>query len=146
MRKAFWLDLNEPVETISTHERLMFAADMNGHVGERINGDEECMGEHKLGRRNDEGQAEMNFAERMGLVITNTFFIKKQAHTITYSSVGRSTQVDYVMVRRRRIKEAVDAKVVAEKCVAMQHRMVVNTTIVWTKCRRAPKAVKKIRW
>ena len=46
---------------------------------------------HGLGRRNDEGQAVVDFATRMGLAITNTFFVKKQAHKITYSSGGCST-------------------------------------------------------
>ena len=73
----------------------------------------------------------VDFAERMGLAIANTFFtffVKKQAHKITYSSGGGSTQVNCVMVRRR-IKEVVDTKVVGE-CVATQHRMAVSTVIV----------------
>ena len=51
----------------------------------------------------------------------NTYFAKKPAHRVTYStysSGGRSSQVDYIMVRRRRIKEVVDAKVVVGKSVA----------------------------
>ena len=87
---------------------------MNGHVGEGNNGDEECMGGHGLGR-NDEGQTMADFAKRIGLAITNTFFVKKQAHKITYSSGGRSTQLDYVIVRRRRIKEVVDTKIFVEE-------------------------------
>ena len=52
----------------------------------------------------------VDFAKRMGLAITTTFFVKKQAHKITYSSSGRSrpTQVNYVIVKRRRIKEVVN--------------------------------------
>ena len=101
------------------------------------------MGRHRLGR-NDERQAAVYFAKKMGLAITDTFFVKKQAHKITYNSGGRKAKVDYVIVRRRKIKEVVDAKVVAGECVATQHRMVVSTMIVRTKWRRASKAVKKI--
>ena len=119
---------------------------MNGHIGEENNGGEECMGRHGLRRRYDEGQAEVDFAKRMGPIIPNTFFVKKQAHKITFSSGGRSTQVDYVIVRRRRIKDVVDTKVVVWKCVATQHKRVVSTLIVWTKWKGAAKALKKIKW
>ena len=53
----------------------------------------------------------VDFAKKMGLANTNTF-VKKQAHKITYSSGGRSTLVDYVIVSRRRIKKKGDTKVV----------------------------------
>ena len=45
-KEAFWLDLDEAVEKIPMHERIILGADMNGHVGEGNNGDEECMGGH----------------------------------------------------------------------------------------------------
>ena len=104
------------------------------------------MGRHGLGKRNNEEQAEVDFAKRMKLAITNTSFVKKPAHRVTYNSRGRSSQVDYVMMRRRRIKEVVDTKVVVGESVAKQHRIVVSAIIIWTKWRKAPKPVKKIKW
>ena len=56
---------------------------MNGHLGEGNNGDEKCLGRHGLGRRNDEGQAVVDFTRRVGLAITDDFFVKNQAHKIT---------------------------------------------------------------
>ena len=50
------------------------------------------------------------------------------------------------MVRRRRIKEVVDTKVIVNESVAKQHRIVVSTIITWTKWRKAPKPVKRIKW
>ena len=32
--EAFWLDLDEAVEKIPKHERIILGANMNGHVGE----------------------------------------------------------------------------------------------------------------
>ena len=145
-KEAFWLDLDETMEKIPKNERIVVGADLNGHVGEGNNGDEECMGRHGLGKRNEEGQAVVDFAKKMGLAITNTFFVKKPAHKVTYSSGGRSTQVDYIMVRRRRIKEVVDTKVIVGESVAKQHRIVVSTMVIWTKWRKAPKPVKRIKW
>ena len=48
-KEAFWLDLDETVEKIPENERIVVGADLNGHVGEGNNGDEECMGRHGLG-------------------------------------------------------------------------------------------------
>ena len=131
---------------IPKNERIVVGAYLNGHVGEGNNDDEECMGRHGLGKRNNEGQAVMDFAKKIELAITNTCFVKKPAHRVTYNSGGRSSQVDYIMVRRRRIKEVVDTKVIVNESVAKQHRIVVSAIIIWTKWRKAPKPVKRIKW
>ena len=145
-KDAFWLDLDETVEKIPNNERIVVGADLNGHVGEGDNGDDECMGRHGLGKRNNEGQAVVDFAKRMELAITNTYSVKKPAHKVTYNSGGRRSQVDYIMVRRRRIKGVVDTKVIVNESVAKQHRIVVSAIIIWTKWRKAPKPVKRIKW
>ena len=74
-KEAFWLDLNEIVEKIPKNERILVGADLNGHVGEGNNGDEERMGRHELGKRNNEGQAVEDFAKKMELAIINTYFV-----------------------------------------------------------------------
>ena len=125
-KEAFWLDLDETMEKIPKNERNVVGADLNGHVREENNGDEKCMGRHGLRKRNNKGKAVVDFAERMKLAITNTYFLKKPAHRVTYNSGGRSSQVDYIMVRRRRIKEVVDTKVIVNESVAKQHRIVVS--------------------
>ena len=145
-KETFWLDLDETVEKIPRNERIVVGADINGHVGEGNNGNEECMGRHGLGKKNNEGQAVVDFAKRRELAITNTYIVKKPAHRVTYSSGGRSSQVDYIMVRRQRIKEVVDTKVVVGESVAKQHRIVISAIIIWTKWRKAPKLVKRIKW
>ena len=119
-KKTFWLDLDETVKKIPRNEKIVVGADLNGHVGEGNNGDEECMGRHKLGKTNNEGQAVVDFAKRRELAITNTYFVKKPTHIVIYSSGGRSSQVGYIIVRRQRIKEVVDTKVVVSESIAKQ--------------------------
>ena len=102
-KEAFWLDLDEIVEKIPKNKRIVVGADLNGHVGKGNNGDEECMGRHGLGKKNNEGQAGVDLAKRMKLAITNAYFVKKPAQRVIYNSGGRSYRVDYIMVRRRRI-------------------------------------------
>ena len=145
-KETFWLDLDETVAMIPRNERIVVGTDLNGYVGEGNNVDEECIGRHGLGKRNNEGQAVVDFAKRRELAITKKCFVKKPAHRVTYSSGGCSSQVDYIMVRRRRIKEVVDTKVVVGESVAKQHRILVSAIIIWTKWRKAPKLGKRIKW
>ena len=100
------------------------------------------MRKHGLGKRNNKGQAVVDFAKRIELPITNTYFVKKPAHRVTYNSGACSLQVDHIMVRRHRIKEVVDTKVIASESVAKQNRIEVRTIIIW---RKAPKPVKRIK-
>ena len=49
-KEAFWLDLDETVEKTPKDERIVVGADLDGHVGEGNNGDENVMCRHGLGR------------------------------------------------------------------------------------------------
>ena len=54
-KETFWLELDETVKKIPRNDRIVMGADLNGHVGEGNNSDEECMGRHELGKRNNKG-------------------------------------------------------------------------------------------
>ena len=82
----------------------------------------------------------MDFGKRMNLAIVNTYFKKKDEHRVTYKSGGKSTQVDYVMCRRRNLKE------ILHKCLAKQHRRVVCKMVFMVKKKKAEKVKPKIRW
>ena len=65
---------------------------------------------------------------------------------MTYKSGGKSTQVDYVMCRKRNLKEMCDCKVIVNECVAKQQRMVVCKMALMVKTKKAEKVKPKIRW
>ena len=143
-KNDFWEDLDELIESISKEERIVLGADLNGHMGKGNIGDEEIMGRYGAETRNKEGSMVVDFGKRMDLAIVNTYFKKKDEHRVTYKSVGKSTQVDYVMCRRRNLKEMCDCKVILNECVAKQHRMVVCKMALMVK--KAEKVKPKIRW
>ena len=134
------------IESISKEERTVLGADLNGHVSEGNIGDEEIMGRFGAGTRNKEGSMVVDFGKTMDLAILNTYFKKKDEHRVTYKSGGKSTQVDYVMCRRRNLKEICDCKVIVNECVAKQHRMVVCKMVLMVKKKKAEKVNPKIRW
>ena len=104
------------------------------------------MGSYGAGTRNKEGLMVLDFGKRMDLAIVNTYFKKKDEHRVTNKSGGKSTQVDYVMCRRRNLKEMCDCKVILNECVAKQHRMVICKMAPMVKKKKAEKVKPKIRW
>ena len=117
-KERFWQNRVELVEGVPSEERLLVGADLNGHIGEGNQGDEEVMGKYGFGTRNEEGQRVVDFAKSINLAIANTYYVKKENHRITYKSGGRHTQVDYLMYRRKNLKEVGDCKVVVGESVA----------------------------
>ena len=132
-KNDFWEDLDGLIESISKEEKIVLGPDLNGHVGKGNIGDEEIMGRYGAGTRNKEGSMIVNFGKRMDLAIVNTYFKKKDEHRVTYKSGGKSTQVDYVMCRRRNLKKMCDCKVILNECVAKQQRMVVCKLVLMVK-------------
>ena len=51
-KNDFWEDLDGLIESISTKERIVLNADLNGHVGEGNIGDKEIMRRYGAGTRN----------------------------------------------------------------------------------------------
>ena len=70
----FWEDQDGLIENISKEERIVFGADLNGHVGKGNIGDEEIMGKYGAETRNKEGSMVVDFGKRMDLAIVNTYF------------------------------------------------------------------------
>ena len=54
-KKDFWEDLDGLIKCISTEERIVLGADLNGNVGKGNIGDKEIMGRYGAGTRNQEG-------------------------------------------------------------------------------------------
>ena len=104
-KNDFWEDLNGLIKSISKAEKIVLGADLNGHLGEGNIGDEEIMGRYGAGTRNKERSMVVDFGKTMYLAIVNIYFKKKDKHRVTYKSGGKSTQVDYVMCRRRNLKD-----------------------------------------
>ena len=136
-KNDFCEDLDGLIESVKKKNRIVLGADLNGYVGEGNIGDEEIMGRYGAGTRNKKGSMIVHFLKRMDLVIVNTYFKKKDQHRVTYKSSGKTTQVDYVMCRRRNLKEICDCNVIVNECVAKQHRMVVCKMALMVKKKKA---------
>ncbi len=82
-------------------DNVMILGDFNAIVGEGRDGKE--IGEFGLGKRNERGQALVDFCRRTGMVVTNTWFEHEKRRRYTWKRPGDTGrfQIDYILVKQR---------------------------------------------
>ena len=113
------------VSEVSDTESLFVCGDFNGHIGCKSDGYEGVHGGFGYGERNPEGVRVLDFAVANVLVINNSLFKKRVSHLITHQSGDASTQVDYILTRRRNFKHVLNTKVVPNEECALQHKFLI---------------------
>ena len=147
-KDCFWSDLEEEIEKVPADERCIVGGDLNGHVGQNNHVIGRIHGGYGYDERNAEGERIVDFAVSSDMVLTNTFFTKRREHLATYKSCGRSSQIDYLLYRRKDLREVKDCKVIPGDHVSAQHRLVVMDlvmAIVQTR-KRKMQGPKRIKW
>ena len=81
------------MQSIPRDERVVIGADFSGPVGE-------VTSKSGIQDGNAEGQMVVDFVKRMEMAVVNTFLQKRQEHTVTCKSGGRSAQEDYNLCRQ----------------------------------------------
>jgi exonuclease III len=99
-------ELYDVIEEIVEEDRkgktnVIIMGDWNSVVGDKAH--HNTVGPYGLGRRNQKGQMLIDFYERNGFVITNTWFKKPKRRLYTWKSPGERSrfQLDYVLVKQR---------------------------------------------
>ena len=89
----------------------------------------------------------LDFAIAFDLMIANTFFRKRQSHLVTFSSGQYSSQIDFVLTRRRDKRTCVDCKVIPGECVVSQHKPLVSDFhFLVQACRNKQARVARTKW
>ena len=83
----------------------------------RSTGFEAVHGGFGYGSRNQEGKEVRDFAVAFDLMIANTFFRKRESHLVTFSSGQHSSQIDFVLARRKDKRACLDCKMIPGDCV-----------------------------
>ena len=100
-KRQFWEDLDGLIRAVPSSEKLFIGGDFNGHVGTTSAGFEAVHGSFGYGSRNQEGEEVLDFAVAFDLMIANTFFRKRESHLVTFSSGQHSSQIDFVLTKRK---------------------------------------------
>ncbi|GJR38065.1 retrovirus-related pol polyprotein LINE-1 [Tanacetum coccineum] len=89
-KKRFWDALDELVRECPTDQRLFIRGDLNVHIGAAADGYAGVQGGFGLGNKNEEGRIILEFATAYDLAVANSFFMKSDAHLITFQSGGEA--------------------------------------------------------
>jgi hypothetical protein len=125
-KEEFLISLGEVLSAVDSGDRLVVCGDMNGHVGERVDGFEGVHGGYGYGNRNVEGEMLLEFADAMDLAVTNTWFKKEDGKLVTFESGGCKTVVDYMLVRKTEKKIVKNVTVIQGESSLQQHRLLVG--------------------
>ncbi|KAL1454893.1 hypothetical protein WDU94_009023 [Cyamophila willieti] len=147
-KDAFWREVEEAVSDIPEDERIFLAGDLNGHIGKgNTETTERIRGIWGVGDQNEEGDRIVDFALASDMAILNTFFKKNEKQLLTYKSGERTSQIDFILARRKHIKEVKNCKVINGEAVTPQHRtLVIDVTFMMNKKKVTKFTTPKIKW
>jgi len=124
-KERFWNKVFHLVSCIPQNEMVVFAGDMNGHIGSSNTGYAGTHGCFGYGSRNADGSRILEFADGLNLVICNTLFTKQESKLVTYVAGPAKGMVDYIMVRQEDKAEVCNVVVISsEECVP-KHKLLV---------------------
>lgn len=141
-KEEFYYELGQVTEKIKEEELIMVCGDLNGHVGERVQGFEAVHGGRGFGVRNLEGEMILEFAEAHKLTVLNTWFLKEDTKKISYESGGCKTVVDYMLTRQRDRTLVPDVNVIGKESFIPQHKLMIGKLFVREQMRRKKQVFK----
>jgi len=103
------------VSCIPQNEIVVFAGDMNGHIGSSSVGYDGTHGGFGYGSRNTDGSRILEFADGLNLVICNTLFMKQEAKLVTYVAGPVKNTVAYIMVRQEDKTKVRNVKIISSE-------------------------------
>nr|GEV70626.1 hypothetical protein [Tanacetum cinerariifolium] len=146
-KKRFWDALDELVRECPTDEQLFIEGDLNGHIGAVADG---YAGVHRgfsFGDRNEEGRSIIEFDTAHDLVVANSFFMKSDAHLITFLSGGYNTQIDNFLICRSNLKACKDCRAFpGEACSSRHIPVIVDVLFEKQRHRRRATGRPRILW
>ena len=105
--------------------RSYFFAGISMVRKKNANGYEVVYGGRGFGRRNLEGDKTLAFAVTHNLVVSNSLFMKRASHLVTYQSEKNQSQIDYILVKKQNIKLMCDVKVIPNEGCVTHHKLLV---------------------
>uniref|UniRef100_A0A1W7R9N5 Endonuclease-reverse transcriptase HmRTE-e01 n=1 Tax=Hadrurus spadix TaxID=141984 RepID=A0A1W7R9N5_9SCOR len=121
-------DFLAEVEREISDKDTVIMGDLNAQVGKERSGVEEIVGPYGYGKRNYEGEKLLEFCERNDLIVSNSWFRKKNSRKITRYGWGErrtKTVIDYFLVEKMKRREIMDVSVLPGEAFESDHRLVV---------------------
>jgi len=122
-KEEFWSNMRQLLSSTEETESIFVGGDLNGHVGEGVDGFDGVHGGNGYGKRNTEGEMLLEFAMAMDLIVCNTFFKKEVCKKVTFESGENRSEVDFILVRRKDKSSVKDVTVINGETCVTQHKL-----------------------
>lgn len=146
-KEKFYEEVEEAIEGIPKEDTMLILGDLNAQIGKEEYL-EEVAGKHTIHEdTNDNGHRLCDLAARTNLVIGSTKHEHPKRHKVTWVSPDKKTctQIDHVMITRRRQSSLKDVRTYRGACADSDHYMV--TATIRQKLKRTAKAGNsEIKW
>ncbi|XP_055800347.1 uncharacterized protein LOC129869743 [Solanum dulcamara] len=147
IKRRFWKDLDEVVVSIPPTKKLFIRGYFNGHIGSILIGYDEVYGGFGFGCRNGGGASLLEFAKAFGLIVANSSFLKKEEHLVTFRSLRKTMQIDFLLLRKDDKSLCKDCKVTPSENLMTQYKLLVmDLEIRRKKKKRVVDDRPRIRW
>jgi len=127
-KEEFYEQLQRELEATPRHDVLIVMGDLNAKKGEDNVGWEKVMGQHGLGRMNENGERLAKFCGNSDLVIGGSLFKHRDIHKITWTSPNArdQNQIDLIIINGRYRGSLMDTRAMRWADVNSDHHMVVG--------------------
>ena len=125
-KDTFYDSLNVAIDKVPSSHKLLLLGDFNARVGHDHTSWEHIIGRHGVGNENSNGTRLLSLCAQNELCITNTFFQQENRHKTTWMHPGSKQwhMIDYVITRRRDIKEVFHTRAMCGSTTWSDHRLV----------------------
>ena len=85
---------------IPIREKLLIGGDLNGHVGSSRYGIDSVHGGFGFEKRNEPSNSILDFVLSYDLILSNTWFRKRESHFLTFRSGSSASQIDFFKLEK----------------------------------------------
>ena len=124
----------------STKTQIIIGGDFNAKTGSGYNDFPENIGKFGKGEINSNGSCLLEFCNRNGLFLTNTFFQHKLAHRVTWTCPEKinknkrknpiRNQIDYILTRKQIKHNIMDSRSYSGTFVESDHNLVLTKIMI----------------
>ncbi|XP_051627116.1 uncharacterized protein LOC127462510 [Manacus candei] len=125
-KDKFYADLRRLTQKVPADDKIIILGDFNVRVGKNFESWKGILGKHGVGNCNDNGRLLLEFCAEQQLTITNTIFQQKDSLKTTWMH-PRSKHwylINYVLVRRRDVRDVHHTRVMPSAECQTDHRLV----------------------
>ncbi|VDL84696.1 unnamed protein product [Nippostrongylus brasiliensis] len=122
------MNFDDVIRSVPEGDFLTVAGELNGHVQTDRRGLERVHEGRGIGCKNEDGEQIIDLGDAHVLAFCGTFFARRESQKVTYSSGGRRTEIDHILIliHKQALKTVKDVTVLPDEDVTTQHKSLVS--------------------